>query len=41
MLIEAGADAAAADKEGKTAADYAREKQPVDEAMLRVLEVQG
>ena len=41
VLIEAGADPTAADKEGKTAADYAREKQSVDEAMLRVLEVQG
>ena len=41
VLIEAGADPTAADKEGKTAADYAREKQSVDEAMLRVLEEQG
>ena len=40
-LIEAGADPTAADKEGKTAADYAREKLPVDEELLRALEVQG
>ena len=37
VLIEAGADPTATDKAGKSAADYAREKQSVDEETLRAL----